>query len=198
MAKTEVKDRDILDDVVVRNQGRNPQVFQSVQNIPTYFGSTKNAAPKFSLKQTKRRKELGKQKLICDIISGTESLQFDSADGKVVLLNEGKDVTVPVHPTIIKFIKTCIACSMTQNEDYNKVVAAMARELLKTIEHINLPIPLPADNKVQKLIAAELNEYLQKICDDTGTKWSEVVTTGRPKKVSGKQMLLDAAGRADA
>lgn len=196
MSKTDIRDRDILDDVVVKNQGRNQQIFQSVQNIPTYFGSTNNSAEKFRLKQTARRKELGKQSLICDIILGTEALNLEGNDGKVVKVEGSLTSTTDIHPKIIKFIKTCVACSMTQCDDYNKVVGFMAKELLEMINHISLPIPLPADNKIQKIIGEELNDYLKKICDETETKWSEMIVQS-PKKKTGKDLLLSAARGSD-
>lgn len=193
-----VTNRDILDDVVIRNQARNEQIFESVQKIPTYFGSTDNAENKLKLRRTKRHKELVGQPLICDIITGTETLAMQGTEGTVITIEGGENIPTSVHPTIIKFVKTCVACSMTQCDDYNKVVAAMADGLLKTIKSINLPIPLPADNKTQKIIGEELNDYLKKICEETGTKWYEVISQPKTRrKASGKDLLLNAAKSSD-
>lgn len=196
--KINVVNRDIIDDIVVKNSSKNQQIFESIQQIPTYFGCTNNAESKLRLKRMKRHKDLGKQSLICDIITGTETLQLQSGDGQVITIEDEQYITTIVHPTIIAFIKSCIACSMTQCDDYNRVVSAMAEGLLKTIKHINLPIPLPADNKIQKIVGKELNEYLLKICEDTGTKWYEVITQPKTKaKSSGKDLLLKAAKSSD-
>lgn len=187
--------RDIIDEVVTENASRNQKVFDDAVNYPPYFGSVNIGETKTQLTPIKNRTKLGKQPLISDIIEGTKNFKLDAGTAKVSLVEAGVvDKSIEVNPTIIKLIKTCVACSYSPNEDYSIVVTAFIHSLIGMLENINLPISLPADNKTQKIIGKELNDFLQSICDKEGIKYFEVLDT--PKKKRGKSKLLEAADKA--
>lgn len=186
---------DIIDEVVVKNQSRNQTVFEQAQDYPPYFGGTNVGEHKTQLKPIRNRNKLGKQRLICDIIEGTRNFKLDPGVARISLVEDGViSKNIEVSPTIIKLIKTCVACSYNANEDFSIVVTAFIHAVIETAEYPNLPLTLPCNNKTQKLVAAELNEFIKEIYDEEGIKYYEVVETKRSKKKGNP--LLEAAEKA--
>lgn len=175
--------RDIIDEIVVKNSHINTELFNNAQSYPPYFGGVSIGEKQVKLNAIKNRKSIGQQKLICDIINGTRNFKLTDGEGKIHLIYSDIDKkTVNVHPTLIKLIKTCVACSFNCCEDYSIVVSEFVKSLLDTIDNISYPINLPEDTKTQKIIAKELNEFLLEILVETNTSYSKVIEQPKKKK----------------
>lgn len=190
--------RDIIDSVVTERASRNQEAFDDAAVYPPYFGKVNSKENKTLLTPIANRTKIGKQPLITDIIEGTKNFKLDDGEARVSLVEAGViSKNIEVHPTLIKLIKTCVACSYSPSEDYSIVVTAFIHALLRTIENINLPLSLPADNKTQKIVGDELNDFLKSICDKEGIKYYEMLDAPKKKKrVTRKSKLLEAADKA--
>lgn len=188
---------DIIDSVVVRNQGRAMDVFKSAQDYPPYFGPVNIGEHRLKLTHIHGRNKLGKQLLIQDIIEGVRNFKLDAGEAKVSLVKDGviSESTV-VHPVLIKLIKTCVAASYNPNEDYSIVVSEFVTTLLNSVGNLNLPLQLPENNKTQKIVALELNNYLKDLCNENDIPY-HVVIESKPKRKK-KNPLLEAAEKGAA
>lgn len=186
--------RDIIDDIVLQNSHRNKELYVSVCNIPKYFGAVHIGENRTTLKTVTGKKLLVGQKLISDVVYNTENLQLEPGTGVIQRIVDNELMDFEVHPKIIKFIKSSIACSYNPNMDFNTVVTACAKAVINNVEKLCLPLDLPAKNKTQKLIAAELNEYLKQLCDETGTKYTEEVDGSKKKKRKVSDILDSVTG----
>lgn len=188
---------DIIDSVVVRNQGRNMDVFRSAQDYPPYFGPVNIGEHRLKLTHIHGRNKLGKQLLIQDIIEGVRNFKLDAGEAKVSLVKDGviSESTV-VHPILIKLIKTCVAASYNPNEDYSIVVSEFVTALLNSVGNLNLPLQLPENNKTQKIVALELNNYLKDLCNENSIPYHVVIESKPTKKK--KHPLLEAAEKGKA
>ena len=188
---------DIIDSVVVKNQGRNMDVFMSAQDYPPYFGAVNVGEHKLKLSPIHGRSKLGKQLLIQDIVEGVKNFKLDTGEAKVSLVKDGviAESTV-VHPVLIKLIKTCVASSYNPNEDYSVVVSEFVTSLLNSIGNLNLPLQLPENNKTQKIVSLELNNYLKDLCDENDIPYHVVIESKPAKKK--KHPLIEAAEKGKA
>lgn len=188
---------DIIDSVVVKNQGRNMDVFMSAQDYPPYFGAVNVGEHKLKLSPIRGRSKLGKQLLIQDIVEGVKNFKLDTGEAKVSLVKDGviAESTV-VHPVLIKLIKTCIASSYNPNEDYSVVISEFVISLLNSIGNLNLPLQLPENNKTQKIVSLELNNYLKDLCDENDIPYHVVIESKPAKKK--KHPLIEAAEKGKA
>lgn len=175
--------RDIIDEVVIKNQSRNQAMFDTCKDMPPYFGQTNIGEKKVSLSPIKRRDKFGKKKLIIDIIEGVNNLALKDSEASVILTGEdGGTYQVKTHPVIIKFIKTCLACSYNINEDFSRVLSDFAKEVIEHCDNLSLPISYYPANKTQKVLVNELNDYLKELCDENGITYSEVITSKGSKR----------------
>lgn len=188
---------DIIDSVVVKNQGRNMDVFMSAQDYPPYFGAVNVGEHKLKLSPIRGRSKLGKQLLIQDIVEGVKNFKLDTGEAKVSLVKDGviAESTV-VHPVLIKLIKTCVASSYNPNEDYSVVISEFVISLLNSIGNLNLPLQLPENNKTQKIVSLELNNYLKDLCDENDIPYHVVIESKPAKKK--KHPLIEAAEKGKA
>lgn len=188
---------DIIDSVVVKNQGRNMDVFMSAQDYPPYFGAVNVGEHKLKLSPIRGRSKLGKQLLIQDIVEGVKNFKLDAGEAKVSLVKDGviAESTV-VHPVLIKLIKTCVAVSYNPNEDYSVVISEFVISLLNSIGNLNLPLQLPENNKTQKIVSLELNNYLKDLCDENDIPYHVVIESKPAKKK--KHPLIEAAEKGKA
>ena len=188
---------DIIDSVVVKNQGRNMDVFMSAQDYPPYFGAVNVGEHKLKLSPIRGRSKLGKQLLIQDIVEGVKNFKLDTGEAKVSLVKDGviAESTV-VHPVLIKLIKTCVAASYNPNEDYSVVISEFVISLLNSIGNLNLPLQLPENNKTQKIVSLELNNYLKDLCDENDIPYHVVIESKPAKKK--KHPLIEAAEKGKA
>lgn len=183
---------DIIDSVVVKNQGRAMDVFMSAQDYPPYFGAVNTGEHKLKLSPIRGRNKLGKQLLIQDIVEGVKNFKLDAGEAKVSLVKDGviAESTV-VHPVLIKLIKTCVAASYNPNEDYSIVVSEFVKLLLDNVGNLNLPLQLPENNKTQKIVSLELNNYLKDLCNENDIPYHVVIDSKPVKKK--KHPLIKAA-----
>lgn len=188
---------DIIDSVVVRNQGRAMDVFTSAQDYPPYFGAVNTGEHKLKLTPIRGRNKLGKQLLIQDIVEGVKNFKLDTGEAKVSLVKDGviTESTV-VHPVLIKLIKTCVAASYNPNEDYSIVVSEFVTMLLNNVGNLNLPLQLPENNKTQKIVSTELNNYLKDLCNENDIPYHVIIESKATKKK--KHPLLEAAEKGKA
>jgi hypothetical protein len=123
-------------------------------------------------------------------------MKLEPGDGSIQFAENGTITTVvKCNPVLIKLIKTCVALSYSVNEDYSTVVSAFVHELIKNCENINLPLSLPKNNKTQKIIAEELNQYLKELCEKNDIHYSEIIDA--PKRLrKSKASMLEAASMA--
>lgn len=188
---------DIIDSVVVRNQGRAVDVFRSAQDYPPYFGPVNIGEHRLKLTHIHGRNKLGKQLLIQDIIEGVRNFKLDAGEAKVSLVKDGViSESTAVHPVLIKLIKTCVATSYNPNEDYSIVVSEFVTMLLNSVGNLNLPLQLPENNKTQKIVALELNNYLKDLCNENDIPYHVVIESKTVKKK--KHPLLEAAEKGAA
>ena len=101
-----------------------------------------------------------------------------------------------VHPVLIKLIKTCVASSYNPNEDYSVVISEFVISLLNSIGNLNLPLQLPENNKTQKIVSLELNNYLKDLCDENDIPYHVVIESKPAKKK--KHPLIEAAEKGKA
>lgn len=183
---------DIIDSVVVKNQGRAMDVFMSAQDYPPYFGAVNTGEHKLKLSPIRGRNKLGKQLLIQDIVEGVKNFKLDAGEAKVSLVKDGviAESTV-VHPVLIKLIKTCVAASYNPNEDYSIVVSEFVKLLLDNVGNLNLPLQLPENNKTQKIVSLELNNYLKDLCNENDIPYHVIIDSKPAKKK--KHPLIEAA-----
>lgn len=185
---------DIIDKIVMNNADRNRVLYDNACSIPHYFGGVNIGEDQLKLAVMKDKKNITTVSLINDIIYSTENLQLDASTVGVILDSRtGEGITHKVHPTIIKFIKSCIASSYNPCEDFSIVVSACVKEILDHIQNITLPLELPKKNKTQKLIAEGLNDYFKKLCDETNTSYSTVIDVPKKGKKSVNQLLEQAS-----
>jgi hypothetical protein len=183
---------DIVDEVVIANQSRNQELFNMAGSYPPYFGAVNIGEHKVKLSTVKGKSKLGQQPLIWDIIDGVKGFKLEPGNATINIVADGAVTkTINVHPELVKLIKVCLASSYSANEDFSIVVSEFVKSLIDMAEHINLPIGLPSNNKMQKIIGAELNEFLKKICDDNGIQYQDVIDI--PKKRKKSSPLIDAA-----
>ena len=183
---------DIIDSVVVKNQGRNMDVFMSAQDYPPYFGAVNVGEHKLKLSPIRGRNKLGKQLLIQDIVEGVKNFKLDAGEAKVSLVKDGViSESVVVHPVLIKLIKTCVASSYNPNEDYSLVVSEFVNTLLTNVGNLNLPLQLPENNKTQKIVALELNNYLKDLCNENDIPYHVIIESKQVKKK--RHPLIEAA-----
>lgn len=189
--------RDIVDNIVVTNQIRNPDLYMSIRNIPAYFGQVDDSENKVKLTPIKGTSKASASSLIVDIVEGYKLCQLEAGEGSIMFIDGSQvEATVKCNPILIKIIKTCTVCSYNVNEDYATVVAEFVKQLLDGLHStLNLPLTLPSNNTTQKLIAEELNEFIKNICDENDIKYLEVVDEKKSKstKNNKNKTLVDMA-----
>lgn len=180
---------DIIDEVVIGNAARNQELYDNACSSPRYFGAVNIGEDQLKLQLLSGKNNITKLSIINDIIYSAENLQLDESDDSSIVMVYG-DMGVPheFHPNIIKFIKSCIACSYNPNADFSLAVSNFVTKFLGSLDNgLTLPIDVTAENDVQKLVVSELNDYLKKICDETGTSYSDVIDV-KPKRKTGKSV----------
>ncbi len=176
---------DIIDDVALKNQDRNTDLFLMCKDMPPYFGQTNIGEEKVTLTPIKRRGKLGNLKLVADVVEGVRNLTLKDTPASITLVEEGGGTRrVPVHPEIVKFVKTCTVCSYNANSDFCDVLTFFVHEVTGNCEHLILPIDYHAANKTQKVLTKELNEFLKELCDENGIEYGEVLPTKKTKRAN--------------
>ena len=194
MKKSSEIGRDVIDEVVLSNVHRNPEMFESVKDIPSYQYGVKVEDMKFKF-DTAAKKGNIKCSMIQDIINTVRVMEMEKEDAYIVRVDEnGESTNIPVHEVLVKLVKVCIATSISIDESFSEVVSTFAKHIVENAENLILPITLPKGNKLQEIVGEELNKYLRELCDENKIHYSECVET--PKKKSPKQSkskLLQAA-----
>ena len=187
----------IIDDIVDRNRERNLSTYFTAKELPKYFGEVEDAREATKLDSVRGAKKTGNS-LIENIKIGVEAMQLEGSKGIIRESVNGIPRDKYVHPDIIKLAKVCIIGSYSQNEDYTEVVSEFAKNILIMADNINVPIPLPKNNKLQKLLSEELNEYLLEFLQKRNIPYFETVDNVKATVVkSKKNKLLEAANAAD-
>lgn len=187
----------IIDDIVDRNRERNLSTYFTAKELPKYFGEVEDAREATKLDSVRGAKKTGNS-LIENIKIGVEAMQLEGSKGIIRELVNGIPKDKHVHPDIIKLAKVCIVGSYSQNEDYTEVVSEFAKNILIMADNINVPIPLPKNNKLQKLLSEELNEYLLEFLQKRNIPYFEIVDNVKATVIkSKKNKLLEAANAAD-
>ena len=189
--------RPIIDDIVDRNRERNLSTYFTAKELPRYFGEVEDARESIKLDSVRGAKKTGNS-LIENIKIGVEAMQLEGSNGIIRELVNGIPKDKHVHPDIIKLAKVCIVGSYSQNEDYTEVISEFAKNILIMADNINIPIPLPKNNKLQKLLSEELNEYLLDFLQKRDIPYFEIVDNVKTTVIkSKKNKLLEAANAAD-
>lgn len=186
--------RDIIDEIAIANADRNRELYDNACAIPHYFGGVEVGEDQLKLQLMQGKNKLSGLSIIYDIIYSTENLKLDDNDDAAIVEVYG-DMGVPheFHPTVIKFIKSCIASSFNPNPDFSYTVSAFVTTFLGGLENsLTLPIEVQTENKTQKMILEELNKYFKKICDETNTAYSEAVTVPKRRKKTVDEVLASA------
>lgn len=183
----------IIDDIAHRNRERNLDTYFTAKELPVYFGEVEDSKEVIKLDSIRGSHKTGNS-LIENIKIGVEVMQLDSSDGTIRELINGVPKDHKVHGDIIKLAKVCIIGSNSQNEDYTEVVSEFAYNILRMADNINVPVMLPKNNKLQKLLADELNEYLLEFLQKRDIPYYEVIEN-KPSKPKNK--LLEAANASD-
>lgn len=187
----------IIDDVVHRNRERNLSVYFTAKELPRYFGEVEDTKESVKLDSIRGSRKTSNS-LIENIKIGVEAMQLESSNGVIRELNGDTHVDKRVHGDIIKLAKVCVIGSYSQNEDYTEVVSEFARNILIMADNINVPISLPKNNKLQKLLSEELNEYLLEFLQKRNIPYFEVIEDKTKKKSKVKKnKLLEAAEAAN-
>lgn len=189
--------RPIIDDIVDRNRERNLSTYFTAKELPRYFGEVEDSRESVKLDSVRGAQKTGNS-LIENIKIGVEAMQLEGSNGIIRELVNGIPKDKHVHPDIIKLAKVCIVGSYSQNEDYTEVVSEFAKNILIMADNINIPILLPKNNKLQKLLSEELNEYLLDFLQKRNIPYFEMVDSVKTTVIkSKKNKLLEAANAAD-
>lgn len=186
--------RDIIDQVVVENQGRNIQAYEDARNMPPYFGAVSIGEDQMTLTTVKNKKEMRPSSILCDIFASAENMQLQDGDGVIKTLTDTV-VVDKVHPAIIKLAKACVVGSYTPCEGLTNVLSDFVRQLLDNARHLCLPLPLVANTDVEKVIGQELNDYLRKLCDANDIPYGEVIVQKKGRSIGA--MLAAAEGNIE-
>lgn len=199
MRKNASTGRDVIDSVVVDNQSRNPQLFNEVKDLPTYYGCVNIGEKKFGLTPIRNRNRIGKLPIIQFIIDNVENFTLKNGVATISKVEDGVIVdTTEVHPMLIKVIKVCAAASYSPNEDFSIVLTEFVKELNRTCKALCLPIDLPRSTATMKIVGLELNTWLKDLCDENDIRYTELVEAeAKPKlKKTKAHPMVEAAKKS--
>lgn len=189
------KGRDIIDGEVESRRYIMPELYGQVQGNPGFYGQVNIGCDSMHLNTIRNKKELDNHLLIDDIISTAENLKLrDGLTPSVRILTDHVSV-LETSKEVIAFIKACIAGSYTSSSEFSLAVSAFVKELLPTVNQLCLPIQVQTSSKIEEVVVTELNEYLRKICDESGTKYTEVIVSQNKSPKSVRGMLESAEGK---
>lgn len=185
--------RDIIDDIVINRERINPSLLETIKLNPQFFGGVIIEDDKIKLESIKGKTKIKSRRLISSIEEGVRLFKLEPTEPIIKIMNNGVVEDIKVDAIIIKLIKVGIIASYSPNEDYSKVVTEFVKTILQSPSNINLPLDLPTDNKVQKIIADELNEYIKELLDSNNIKYHNQLLVEKQKK----NKLMQAAEAAD-
>lgn len=185
--------RDIIDDIVINRERINPSLLETIKLNPQFFGGVIIEDDKIRLESIKGKTKIKSRRLISSIEEGVKLFKLEPTEPVIKIMNNGVVEDIKVDAVIIKLIKVGIIASYSPNEDYSKVVTEFVKTILQSPSNINLPLDLPTDNKVQKIIADELNEYIKELLDSNNIKYHNQLLVEKQKK----NKLMQAAEAAD-
>lgn len=185
--------RDIIDDIVINREHINPSLLETIKLNPQFFGGVIIEDDKIRLESIKGKTKIKSRRLISSIEEGVKLFKLEPTEPIIKIMNNGVVEDIKVDAVIIKLIKVGIIASYSPNEDYSKVVTEFVKAILQNPSNINLPLDLPTDNKVQKIIADELNEYIKELLDSNNIKYHNQLLVEKQKK----NKLMQAAEAAD-
>lgn len=181
--------RDVIDDVVISNSSRDLEKFNQISSLPAYKFDTNTERVKLKF-DTVSKSLSNKRSLISPIKDNFELLQLNGDEGHVYMVTNQKVLEdIKVSPVIIRLVKACAASSYSTNEEYTEVVSTFIKELLRSPDNISIPLQLPMDTKMQKLVSEELNEFLKELLIQHNIKFHCVVEIPGNSK---RKDLLDA------
>ena len=185
--------RDIIDDIVINRERINLSLLETIKLNPQFFGGVIIEDDKIRLESIKGKTKIKSRRLISSIEEGVRLFKLEPTEPVIKIMNNGVVEDIKVDAIIIKLIKVGIIASYSPNEDYSKVVTEFVKAILQSPSNINLPLDLPTDNKVQKIIADELNEYIKELLDSNNIKYHNQLLVEKQKK----NKLMQAAEAAD-
>lgn len=155
--------RDVIDDIVVSNSTRDLEKYNQIMSLPAYRFDTNTERVRLKFDVVSKSTS-NNRSLISPIKDSFELLQVNGDEGHVYIIeNQKMSNDIKVSTVLIRLIKACAASSYTTNEEYTEVVSAFIQELLKSPDNISIPLSLPTDTKLKKLVADELNEFLKEL-----------------------------------
>lgn len=182
--------RQMIDDVVVYNRSRNPEVYYELSSMPIYGCEVRDASKDVIKLDSVSSKDASKLGIMEIIRVGVENFTLEPGDGTVVLLRENNEEpeNVKVSPIVVKLLKVATAASFSQNEDYCYVLSELVKQILENVKNITLPLSLPKNNKTQEVLSAELNDVVKELFDKYDVPYSAILDTTK-----GVNKLLKAA-----
>lgn len=177
--------RDIIDDVVVSNSSKNTEAYDNAKDIPYYYGPVKVVFPKLTLSHVTNKKKIVPNLLIQDIINGVNNFKLDDGESYLLWCEDGRTEKVPVNPEILKLLKVCIAASYNPCQEYSDVLSEFVELVLSCKGSIPTPLDLTKDTKLKKVIAEELELYV----DSLLSRPSKIDVKGNPFNKMNKAVL---------
>ena len=182
----------IIDDIVIENAHRNPKVFEGARDYPPYYGYTSIAEKKTKLTTISNKKNITPMSFINDILLIYNSLNINSDIKPHVAYVDDNSKTTYWYTSekIIRLVKACSASSYSKCKDFSDVVSEFTKALLDTKGNICLPLPLPRETALQRIIGDELMELLKSILDEENIHYTTEIVQ---KKSNGN--ALERAAR---
>lgn len=181
--------RPIIDQVVEENLMKDPRSFETITRSPMYQGTVNKAWSKYKLTSIKGEPRMLSSSMVADIKN------FPIKDEASYITWSDLNITVPVHPEMIKFIKVAITMQYSECIAYSTAVATYIKELLYAIQNKELSIPLnvKSDDKFDQVVFEELDYILKSVCDKNNITYSTVVDAKvkevkAPKKKKSKNL----------
>lgn len=181
--------RPIIDQVVEKNLMKDPRSFETITRSPMYQGTVNKAWSKYKLTSIKGEPRMLSSSMVADIKN------FPIKDEASYITWSDLNITVPVHPEMIKFIKVAITMQYSECIAYSTAVATYIKELLYAIQNKELSIPLnvKSDDKFDQVVFEEFDYILKSVCDKNNITYSTVVDAKvkevkAPKKKKSKNL----------
>lgn len=181
--------RPIIDQVVEKNLMKDPRSFETITRSPMYQGTVNKAWSKYKLTSIKGEPRMLSSSMVADIKN------FPIKDEASYITWSDLNITVPVHPEMIKFIKVAITMQYSECIAYSTAVATYIKELLYAIQNKELSIPLnvKSDDKFDQVVFEEFDYILKSVCDKNNITYSTVVNAKvkevkTPKKKKSKNL----------
>ncbi len=191
--------RDIIDQVVRNNRGRDPERYKILSSYIKYKGKVSD--PDFRFTDSVNPSMVVKNSLLGDLKTTIDSIERDPGVGTLII---GGETYSGIDQNIIWLIKGIIIKQVNPSSNYGQLLSSYVTELMNMVSEnsIVMPIVIPTNNNYQEVLLSELNDFCIGYFDDNGIPYGSVITVKnsgfkeiKPKK--GKSALDTLAGMAN-